>query len=59
MAEWGWERCSVLKELREKMGTERLVGYFRDTRGWGDEADRWLGEEVLAAVGDCCQSRGS
>ena len=24
------------------------MGYFRDTRGWGDEADRWLGEEVLA-----------
>ena len=23
------------KELREKMRTERLMGYFRDTRGWG------------------------
>ena len=32
------------KELRDKTRTERLVGYFRDTRGWGEEleADRWL-----------------
>jgi hypothetical protein len=22
--------------------------YFRDTRGWGEEVDRWLGEEVVA-----------
>ena len=36
------------KELREKTRTERLMCYFRDTRGWGDEADRWLDEEVLA-----------
>ena len=45
----GVEMVGVLrKELREKTRTERLVCYFRDTRGWGDEADRWLGEEVLA-----------
>ena len=36
------------KELREKMRTERLMGYFKETKGWGGEADRWLGEEVLA-----------
>ena len=24
------------------------MGYFRDTRGWGEEAERWLGEEVVA-----------
>ena len=24
------------------------MSYFRDTRGWGDEAERWLGEDVLA-----------
>ena len=24
------------------------MGYFKETRGWGEEADRWLGEEVLA-----------
>ena len=23
------------------------MGYFRGTRGWGDEADKWLGEGVL------------
>ena len=23
------------EELREKMRTERPMGYFRDTRGWG------------------------
>ena len=37
----GVEMVGVLrKELREKMRTERLVSYFRDTRGWGDEAER-------------------
>ena len=24
------------------------MGYFRDTRGWGEDAARWLGEEVVA-----------
>ena len=43
----GVEMVGVLrKELREKVRTERLMGYFRDTRGWGDEADIWLGEEA-------------
>ena len=28
------------KEMREKMRTERLMGYFKETRGWGEEADR-------------------
>ena len=36
------------KELREKMRTKRLMGYFKETRGWDEEADRWLGEGVLA-----------
>ena len=27
------------------------MGYFKETRGWGEEADRWLGEEVLAIAG--------
>ena len=45
----GVEMVGVLrKELREKMRTKRLMSYFRDTRGWDDEAERWLGEEVLA-----------
>ena len=44
----GVEMIGVLrKELRDKMRTERLMGYFRDTRWWGDGADRWLGEEVV------------
>ena len=30
------------------MRTKRLMGYFKETRGWGEEADRWLGEGVLA-----------
>ena len=30
------------------MKTERLMRYFKETRGWGKEADRWLGEGVLA-----------
>ena len=30
------------KELKEKMRTEKLMRYFKDTRGWGEEADRWL-----------------
>ena len=30
------------------MYTERLLRYFKETRGCGEEADRWLGEEVLA-----------
>ena len=36
------------KELRERARTKRLMGYFRDNRRWGDEAERWLGEEVVA-----------
>ena len=45
----GVELVGVLrKELREKMRTERLLAYFKDTRGWGGETDRWLGEEVPA-----------
>ena len=45
----GVEMVGVLrKELRDKMRTERLMGYFRHTRGWGEEVDRWLGEEVVA-----------
>ena len=36
------------KELRDKTRTERLMKYFRDTRGRGEEAERWLGEEVVA-----------
>ena len=36
------------KELRERMRTERLMGYFKETRKWGEEADRWLGEGVFA-----------
>ena len=36
------------KELRDKSRAERLVKYFRETRGWGEEADRWLGQEVVA-----------
>ena len=45
----GVEMVGVLrKELREKMRTKRLMGYFKETRGWGEGADRWLGEEVFA-----------
>ena len=45
----GVEMVGVLrKELRDKTRTERLMKYFRDTRGWGEEAERWLGEEVVA-----------
>ena len=45
----GVEMVGVLrKELRNKLRSERLMGYFRDTRGWDVEADRWLGEEVVA-----------
>ena len=36
------------KELRDKLRAERLMAYFRSTRGWGEETDRWLGEEVVA-----------
>ena len=37
----GVEMVGVLrKELRDKLMTERLMGYFRDTKGWGEEADR-------------------
>ena len=40
----GVEMVGVLrKELRERTRTERLMGYFRD-----EEAERWLGEEVVA-----------
>ena len=45
----GVEMVGVLrKELRDKTRTERLMKYFKDTRGWGVEAERWLGEEVVA-----------
>ena len=45
----GVEMVGVLrKELRDKTRTERLMKYFKDTRGWGMEAERWLGEEVVA-----------
>ena len=45
----GVEMVGVLrKELRDKTRTERLLKYFSDTRGWGEEAERWLGEEVVA-----------
>ena len=45
----GVEMVGVLrKELRDKTRTERLMRYFRETRGWGVEAERWLGEEVVA-----------
>ena len=37
----GVELVGVLRnELREKLRTERLMAYFKDTRGWGGEADR-------------------
>ena len=36
------------KELRDRMKTARLMRYFKETRGRGEEADRWLGEGVLA-----------
>ena len=38
----------VRKELRDKPRTERLMQFFRETRGWRGEAERWLGEEVVA-----------
>jgi hypothetical protein len=45
----GVEMVGVLrKELRDKLRAERLMEYFRSTRGWGEEAERWLGEEVVA-----------
>ena len=45
----GVEMVGVLrKELRDKTRTERLMKHFRDTREWGAEAERWLGEEVVA-----------
>ena len=39
------------EELREKMRTERLMGYFKSTRGWGEGTGGWLGEGVLAGWG--------
>ena len=36
------------KELRDKLRAERRMEYFRSTRGGGEEAERWLGEEVVA-----------
>ena len=36
------------KELRDRTKTERSMRYFKETRGWGEEADRWLGEGMLA-----------
>ena len=46
----GVEMAGILrKELRERTRTKRLMGYFRETRGWGEEADRWLGAGVLAS----------
>ena len=45
----GVEMAGVLrKEPRGKMKTERLMRYFKETRGWGEEADRWFGEGTLA-----------
>jgi hypothetical protein len=45
----GVEMVGVLrKEMRDKLRVERLLDYFRSTRGWGAEAERWLGEEVVA-----------
>ena len=37
----------IRKELRDVMKTERLMRYFKETRGWGEEADRWLDEGML------------
>ena len=34
--------------MRDRMKIERLMRYFRETRRWSEEADRWLGEGVLA-----------
>ena len=37
----GVEMVGVLrKELRDKTRTERLMRYFKETRGWGVEAER-------------------
>ena len=36
------------KERRNKTRTERLMKYFLDTSGWGEEVERWLGEEAVA-----------
>ena len=48
----GVEMVGILrKELREKTRTERLMGYSKEARGWGEEADRWLGEGVLVGWG--------
>ena len=45
----GVEMMGILrKELRDRMKTARLMRYFKETRGRGEEADRWLGEGVLA-----------
>ena len=45
----GVEMVGVLrKELRDKLRAEILMEYFRSTRGWGQEAERLLGEEVVA-----------
>ena len=45
----GVEMVGILKkELGDRMKPEGLMRYFKETRGWGKEADRWLGEGVLA-----------
>ena len=39
----GVEMVGVLgKGLRDKLRAERLMEYFRSTRGWGVEAERWF-----------------
>jgi hypothetical protein len=45
----GIEMVGVLrKESRDKLRADRLMEYFKSTRGWGEESERWLGEEVVA-----------
>ena len=44
----GVEMVGVLKkELRDKTRTERLLQYFSDTRGWGEEAEWWPGGQTI------------
>ena len=38
----------ILSTMRDRMKTKRLMRYFKETRGWDEEHDRWLGDEVLA-----------
>ena len=45
----GIEMVGILRqELRDRMKTERLMRYFKETRRWDEEADGWLDEGVLA-----------